>query len=160
MIYNIYCYYKILRLCIAIVLLLLHNLLSFKYSQNESLQILKRTGFFLRISLNHLFFNVGCFFHGLVAAIQSLRGYIKQIMFGSSNFLRTTTFSEDVCQTFDFLKGSLFTSYFNCSHPSFGIVEFCQRKNGSHSFFEEYCIYYDGKIAVVHCLSIVFPLKL
>ena len=50
-----------------------------------AIYFLKRTGFFLRISLNHLFFHVGCFFH-IVAAIHSLRGYMKQLLFKNKYF--------------------------------------------------------------------------
>ena len=37
----------------------------------------------------------GDFFNGVVAAIHSLRGYMEQIFFDSSDLLRTATFLED-----------------------------------------------------------------
>ena len=61
----------------------------------------KRTGLFLRISLSYHFFHVGFFFHGAVAAIHFLRGYMEQIIFGSSYLLSTPTFLEDVSQNFN-----------------------------------------------------------
>ena len=81
----------------------------------------KCTGFFLRISLSYLFFHVGYFFHGVVAAIRFLRGYMEQIIFGSSYLLRTTTFLENVAQNFNILRQVYLFLNFNCSHPSFDI---------------------------------------
>ena len=81
----------------------------------------KRTGFFLRISLSYLFFHVGYLFHGAVAAIRFLRGYMEQTIFGSSYLLRTTTFLENVAQNFNLLRQVYLFLNFNCSHPSFDI---------------------------------------
>ena len=81
----------------------------------------KRTGFFLRISLSYLFFHVGYFFHGAVAAIRFLKGYMEQIIFDSSYLLRTTTFLENVAQNFNILRQVYLFLNFNCSHPSFDI---------------------------------------
>ena len=79
----------------------------------------KRTGFFLRISLSHLFFHVGCFFHGEVAAIHSLRDYMEQIIFDSSYLLRTNAFLEDIPQTFNLLRQVCL--FHNRSHPFFDV---------------------------------------
>ena len=51
---------------------------------------------------------------GVVAAINSFRGHMEQIIFDSNYLLRPATFLEDV-------KGSLF-NHSNISHPSLEVV--------------------------------------
>ena len=72
----------------------------------------KRTGFFLRISLSHILFQVGCFSSRNGCSHPFSKGFMEQIIFGSSYFLKTTTFLDDISQTFDFFMGSVFISPF------------------------------------------------
>ena len=68
-----------------------------------------------------LFFHVGCFFHGAVAAIRFLRSYMEQTIFDSSYLWRTTTFLEDVAQNFNLLRKVYLFHNFNYSQPFLGI---------------------------------------
>lgn len=67
-----------------------------------------------------------------------------QIIFDSSNLLRTATLQEDLSQAVSFCKGSLL-HHSSCNHPSLK-VSFCQRKNGVRPFFEGYCIYIEENV--------------
>ena len=82
---------------------------------------LKVLASFFKISLSHLFFHVGCFFHESVLVIHSLRGYMEQIIFDGSYLLRKMTFLEDFPQTFNLLRQVYLFHNFNCSHPSFDV---------------------------------------
>ena len=90
-----------------------------------------------------LFFHLGCLFHGAVATICFFRGYMEQIIFGSSCLWRTTTFLEDVAQNFNLLRQVYLFRNFNCSHLSFGIG-YLLLSLKEWQRFEVYCIYFGG----------------
>ena len=63
----------------------------------------------------------GWHFTRVVAAMHSFRGYMKQIIFDSSCFLRTATFLEDL---FRDSRAVYLFHHSNCDHPTLEVVYF------------------------------------
>ena len=90
-------------------------------SHNWQIIFFDRTDFFWRITLSHPFFYGGWHFTRVVAAMHSFRGYMKQIIFDSSCFLRTATFLEDL---FRDSRAVYLFHHSNCDHPTLEVVYF------------------------------------
>ena len=82
-----------------------------------------------RIRLSHPS-HAGQFLSRKVSFSHSFRGYMEQIILDTSYLLRTATLPHRPN---------------SAMIPMKQVICFCHRKSSSHSFFEEYCIYFDGK---------------
>ena len=94
-------------------------------------------------------FFVGWHFTGVVAAMHSFRGYMKQIIFDSSCLLRTATFMEDL---FRDSRAVYLFHHSNCDHPTLDsvfIYFFIYSLNGATFILT-------GELAVIRCLSSFF----
>ena len=120
-------------------------------SHNWQIIFFDRTDFFWRITLSHPFFYGGWHFTRVVAAMHSFRGYMKQIIFDSSYFLRTATFLEDL---FRDSRAVYLFHHSNCDHPTLEVVYF-------FFFFFVYSLngatfILTGELSVIRCLSSFF----